>query len=131
MALQPWQDLSQDPQSPMRGWSQRALVFGGDAPPWQFPRAQGGDVSQDAELHQELQRQRRRQEDRLARVVDANLGAIDRDQDLSLNPIGGGGLGGRDRVEMSQVVSQDVLPGAQNVRPGAVSRQPLRRFHVC
>jgi hypothetical protein len=130
MALQPWQDLSRDPQSPMRGWSQRALVFGGDAPPWQFPPAQGGDASQDVGLLQELQRQRRRQEDRLARVADANQGVIDREYDLSLNPLGGGGVGGRDRVEMSHVISQDVPPGPQNVRPGAVSRQP-RRFHVC
>lgn len=129
MALQPWQG---DPESPVHGWQvARSGRFGGgegSLQRFQWPVAFGGDASQDEGLARELARQRHLQEQRVARVIDAD-GVIDRHNDLVMNPIAGGGVGGRDRVEMAHIVSQDVPAGVQVVRPGAKSRQP-RRFNV-
>ena len=128
MDLQPWQE----PASPVAGWQVAQPRFGGgegSMQRFQFGVAQGGDVSQDEGLARELARQRHRQEQRIARIVDAE-GVIDRQHDLAMNPLGGLGSGGRDRMEMSHVVSQDVVQGPQIARPRSVSRQP-RRFHVC
>lgn len=128
MAMQPWRD----PSSPVAGWQVANARFGGGEGALQQFRwgpAPGGDASQDAGLHAELERQRIRQEARVARVIDAD-GVIDRPDDLALNPLGGGGFGGVDRNVMAHVVSQDV-PVAPQIAPAASQSRRPRRFNVC
>ena len=128
MALQPWMD----PGSPVAGWEVAIPRFGGgDGSMQQFRwnRALGGDASQDAGLAAELHRQRVRQEQRVARAVEADS-IIERPVDLAVNPVGGGGVGGRDRLEMAHIVSQDVPAAAQMAPARPASRKP-RRFNVC
>ena len=125
MAMQPWQD----PGSPVAGWQLAQARFGGGEGSMQqfrWNRAEAGDASQDSGLAAELHRQRVRQEQRVARAVEID-GIIDRQGDLALNPIAGGGIGGRDRVEMSHIVSQDV-PAAPQMAPARPPSRKPRRF---
>ena len=128
MELQPWQD----PGSPVAGWQVANPRFGGgDGSMQQFRwnRAGGGYASQDSSLAAELQRQRIRQEQRVARAVESDS-IIERHYDLPLNPVAVNAIGGRDRVQMSHIVSQDV-PAAAQIAPARVSSYKPRRFNVC